>query len=1017
MDPEERLLDLLRQRGIVPPDWVAPTPEPRAGTTEEWGPEISALLDAGLVDRDLLNRCLWEILNPAGAAQAICPDSWVMESGPGEGGEEPLPPSRYTDLVFLGMGGYARVYEAFDPLLRRRVALKFLKAKSDRTRQLLLAEARAQARVDHPHVCKVYEVAESASAPFISMQLVKGETLASASPRLDTSAKVAIVRDAAEGVHAAHRVGLVHCDLKPGNILLETREDGRKHPFIADFGLVLEEGADVRVPVGTPSYASPEQLGGVSGAIDRRTDIYSLGATLRAVLGGSEVPPDLAHILRKAMAPDPTHRYASALALAEDLQRFLDGEPVAARPSTLAYRAGKWARRHRLLSAVLLASLVAGAGFGTWAWRGAQRTALKGQLAQRYGMELERMEALVRLAQHAPAHDIGAELARVEAMLHGLEKDFADGPALGQGPAAHAVARGHLALGQPGEARRWLELARQHGEAGPTFDATTGLVFTALYLERLPDLQLIRDAALRRQRQAQLDREFRDPALAALQRGRSGSPVEAAFLESLLALAAGHKARVLESTQETLRRAPWMHEAHYLAFQAILQAVPDVIASGGGAEVVAEARGALAEARSAVDQALAKAPSDPRAHLARTQLTYKQFVMDEGRRDPAAAALLETGMAQARAGLAVQADYVPLKVAYIRFARILGETLQDRGGPAEGPLGEARRMADSALASAPAGPEALRASAEVWGALARWKQSRGQSNLQELQSGARDLERCLAASGKDLMLLRRLGWLRSLEWDQDLSRGVDARPALRQACSALREVLELQPADSFSLANLGLALGVLAEQEWAFGGQGAPALEEGLRVLEQAARVPLPQPSVPGNRAFLQRLRARFEQESGRDPGPALGAARAAAAEAMAARPTHPAPFMEAAGVELEAARLALAGGGIPDIQPALRLFGRAAQLNAKDATLPLGRAEAWLLRARVAERSRAAANALREVQASLRLNGNAPEARAVEAAARMLLGQRGARADLEAVLAAHPALRRSYVRHLEAGR
>ncbi len=322
-------------------------------------------------------------------------------------------------------------------------------------------------------------------------------------------------------------------------------------------------------------------------------------------------------------------------------------------------------------------------------------------------------------------------------------------------------------------------------------------------------------------------------------------------------------------------------------------------------------------------------------------------------------------------------------------------------------------MADRALATAPASPEALRASAEVWGSLARWKQARGQPNLQELRAGAQDLERCLAAAGKDIMLLRRLAWLRNLEWDQAVSRGEDARPVLRQACEVLREVLVIQPADSFSLANLGLALGVLAEQEWSFGGRGAAALEDGLQILDRAARVPLPQPSVPGNRAFLQRLRARFEQEAGRDPGPALAAARAAAAEAMAARPTHPAPFMEAAGVELEAARLAQSRGAAPDIAPALRLFSRASQLNPKDATLALGRAEAWLLQAFSGGRRPAAGKALQEVEASRMLAPSAPEALACQAAARLLLGRAEARAELEQVLARHPALRRNYLRFL----
>ncbi len=193
----------------------------------------------------------------------------LADRGEGDGGDtfrlvEDLAWDRYQFLEFLAAGGSARVYKAFDPRLQRWVALKFLKQGVRVRRDHILKEARAQAQVEHPHICRVYEVAEVEGIPYISMQLVGGETFHHALERLEVREKVEIVRDVAEGIHAAHRLGLLHLDLKPGNILLERREGRRHHAFVADFGVGRSEGSrdEEDLTLGTPPYASPEQVAG-----------------------------------------------------------------------------------------------------------------------------------------------------------------------------------------------------------------------------------------------------------------------------------------------------------------------------------------------------------------------------------------------------------------------------------------------------------------------------------------------------------------------------------------------------------------------------------------------------------------------------------------------------------------------------------------------------------------------------------------------------------------------------------
>jgi serine/threonine protein kinase len=301
------------------------------------------------------------------------------------------PEERYEVGELLGTGGMATVHRATDKALGRVVALKFLRDENPLAIARFQREARAQARLDHPHICRVHEVGELRGRPFISMQYIAGSTLASVFGELSSEQKVALLREVALAVHAAHEAGLIHRDLKPTNILVERSKDGTYKPFVTDFGIARESGEPgltvTGEVLGTPQYMSPEQALGRSNAADARTDVYALGATLYAALVG--VPPfgggSVSEVLVKVIAGDPPSllgrdaaipraldtivmrclsaraedRYPSAKALADDLGRFLAGEPLEARRPSVLQRLRKLARRHRTASVVLASTLVA----------------------------------------------------------------------------------------------------------------------------------------------------------------------------------------------------------------------------------------------------------------------------------------------------------------------------------------------------------------------------------------------------------------------------------------------------------------------------------------------------------------------------------------------------------------------------------------------------------------------------------------------------------------------------------
>lgn len=300
----------------------------------------------------------------------------------------------YEPLQRLGEGGFGVVYRARQRTpVDRDVALKLLKPGLDAPEVLarFAAERQYLARIDHPDIVKVLDAgATHDGRAFVAMELVQGRPITDAARTLPLRERVALIRRAARAVHAVHQRGVIHRDLKPTNILVGDGSDGPRLRII-DFGIAAAAEKTERtgwtvtgLPLGTPKYASPEQAAGKHNA-DTRTDVYALGMVLCETITGrlprppadsaetAAAPPsrlapddhhrkplrgDLDRIVLKAVAWDPDQRYDSAAALADDLQRYLDGKPVLAARPGLWYTARKFvARRPDAAAALAVAAL------------------------------------------------------------------------------------------------------------------------------------------------------------------------------------------------------------------------------------------------------------------------------------------------------------------------------------------------------------------------------------------------------------------------------------------------------------------------------------------------------------------------------------------------------------------------------------------------------------------------------------------------------------------------------------
>lgn len=288
----------------------------------------------------------------------------------------------YRVVKEIARGGMGVVLLAEQPSLRRKVAIKLMlpsaESNDPRARERFLREARAMARIKHAFIIQVYEVGEIQGMPWFTMEFVEGRTLAELidEKRIGVNQTVEIHRKVAQALAFAHKQGILHRDLKPGNIMVRHSGD----PVLMDFGLVKDvAGESVKLSVtgtilGTPAYMSPEQA--QAQTLDARADVYSLGAVLYESVTGHvpfegktafatiyqvlndeptpvrslnpSVPPDLARICTKAMEKDRRDRYQTMVEFALDLEHFLQGEAVSAEGPSLAYRVRQWVKAHRM---------------------------------------------------------------------------------------------------------------------------------------------------------------------------------------------------------------------------------------------------------------------------------------------------------------------------------------------------------------------------------------------------------------------------------------------------------------------------------------------------------------------------------------------------------------------------------------------------------------------------------------------------------------------------------------------
>jgi eukaryotic-like serine/threonine-protein kinase len=768
---------------------------------------------------------------------------------------------RYTSVRFLGQGGMGKVFLAIDPGLRREVAIKFVHGDNPEHVRRLITEARAQARVNHDRVCKVHEVGEVEGKVYIAMQFIAGKPLGALAGELTVEQKVMVIRGAAEGLHDAHRAGIIHRDIKPSNIMVERAQDGALRPYVMDFGLarsVQDDGATLSGAVlGTPRYMAPEQASGHAGKLDRRADVYSLGATLYHLLTGEppipgttllevmhhlqtteprapraldpNIPADLEAIVMKCLEKDRSARYDSARALADDLGRFLDGDPVHARPAGLWYRMRKRIAKHRRLvaaGAIALAALAVAVGWGVQTRREANE---RERLVRRFTEQVEHIESIARYSALSREHDVRGDQAAIRARMAELQAEIRRAGANAVGPGEYALGRGYLALGDDAQARAHLEAAWQEGFREPRVAYALALVMGHLYQQGVIAAERIEQKDLRAARKREIEQHYRDPALVYLAQSPGAEVPSTEYVAALVAFYEGHLEDALRHLDAIGGGLPWFYEAPALRGDILLARALNLRDQGArdrarldfeaGRKAYAAAR-AIGESVPAVDESLG-------------ELEYAAMVMElYGQGDVMPP--FDRAVAATAHTLAIMPDHYEALVLEARAYRSMAEHQASQGSDTEAPLTRAISDARRAVASSPGRPQARLELARIYRQWGEAREGKNQDPSEQLRTAV-EISEAIAVEDRDVLYYGHLGLVFSVWASYQDQVGDDAELNRSRSIDAFTRAIQINDRMNDVWINLGINYYKRASSQRAKDPDGD--LPQALHALDQARSI------------------------------------------------------------------------------------------------------------------------------------------------------------------------------------
>lgn len=882
---------------------------------------------------------------------------------------------RYRFISFIGEGGMGLVYKASDPQLGRIVALKFIRTDTPDHVRRFLQEARAQARVQHAHVCKIYETGNVEGKHYIAMQYIDGRPLNRIAQKITLEQKVRLIRDVADGIHEAHKMGIIHRDIKPGNIMVEETENGL-HPYVLDFGLVREiqsQGATITgVLVGTPYYMAPEQAWGEPHQVDRRADVYSLGATLYEILTGKlplegdttltilknlleheprplrervpGIPSDLETIVMKTLEKEPQRRYDTARALAEDLQRFLDGDPIRARRATITYRMIKHARKHRALvmvSTLALIAIMISAFLGVRAqWQAARRA----EVAQRFGQQVEKMEGIMRLARMSPLHDVTPQKEIVRKRMAEIERQMNEIGEISQGAGHYALGRGYLSLDDNENAFKHLKLAWDREYRDPAAAYALGLALGRLFQKELEAARKISTKEERDLKIRQIEKQYRDPAVAYLRLSQGVEETSPRYVEGLIDFYQKRFDGALQKAQQALQDAPWLYEARALMGSVYSYTGTQKQDSGDYPNAAADYRRGI----EAYETAIRTGASDASAYTGLCGIYSNYIHMELFQTGESLEPLQQPALAACKQAIQADPEATDARITLSQIYSHFGRYQINRGEDPAGNLQLAMQSAREAIRVKP-DARAYNMVAVAYRFRAEYESTHGIDPRDTTNQIILYQQKASEFDQRDPKNFENLGAAHMIRADYELSHGMNPDTSLSEAVAAYKKCAEIY-AKSYSCWNsMANTLGIRVDYEISRGVDPSISFEGAKEAYAKAKQLNPKYAHVFNNLGNLYESRGYWEMLNGKDPRPLLQEALSLFQKTSELNPSYQHPYANSVVAYRYLGEYELMNGRDASayVAKGLESSDRALQLVNTEAWDHMARSWLYLLRAR----------------------------------------------------------------------
>jgi serine/threonine-protein kinase len=657
-----------------------------------------------------------------------------------------------------------------------------------------------------------------------------------------------------------------------------------------------------------------------------------------------EIPRDLETIVMKCLEKEPERRYQTAAEVAEDLERFRQGEPIHARRASLGYRLGKRLRKHLAVTVVatvaLLVVLVAVIANLRTQSASRQRT----ELAHRLAQEVKEMEGAMRVSALLPLHDRSHERAAIRDRLQRIEQGARELGALAREPADHALGRGHLLLGNYDQALDHLLRAWHAGYHQGADAYALGRAYGALYQKGLDELQQISNPELRSSRRAELERLFRDRALHYLRLADEQGDAAPEYVEGLIAFYEQRYDEALDKAKRAFNAVEGLYEAKLLEGNIHLQMGQERLGRGdspGAREASQQAAAAFAAARTI-------ARSDPAVYESEcSRWNHEMDIAIDTGEDSAVA--FAGADASCRQALRINPESVGARTRLSRACWRRADQLSDRGLDPSQLLATAESLAAEAIELEPTNIHAHYNMGRTLSTAGVRELNSGQDPRPLFDRAIASFTRAIDLSPAFAPAYDDLGYAHERKSKFEIQHGLDPSQSLDSATTSYGAAIRLSPRFANTRNNLGIALMRRGSYRSITGHDPEPSFQEALASFQRAIELNPNYAYAYTNMGFVHHARAHHLLAHDRDPTAAVADARAAFARGIAINPDIPWSYPEQAAVELVAARWASRIGASPG--PSLQRAGvaveRALELNRSSFLARHMQAELELERAR----------------------------------------------------------------------